>query len=477
MNAESKTGLMRWDGKMKTVKKIICAAGIAVFLSALISCQKNECCVNQTEMKKAGSLYVTEKAGYTDEGITETAEKVFESSDGICRISKMQSYYDVILDYEKGTPEQAGRAYARTILQAACDYEAVMEPYLYENIHIALVNMGNNFELLLPRMNVLLDSLPSEYREEVTAFAEEISGGRHGFAEDGKLSYEETMLFQMIPDALRGTSCSALSLWGEKTLSGKNIMCRNLEWILGSEKQMCRYHSAVHMKKGRKSLTSISILGLLDIVTAVNDDGVFAAILDAGSGDENFEYEGKKCYTFELRKALEDYASAKDIGNFMVSESRNFTYSHNIALSDSGASYCAEDACSSLQDTGRGYSVLRTSETPIFDELTWEHKDAMCILNSYITKGNFDQFSASEGNLVRLVKYNNWLKEKEKFSVADVKELLTQEKVDQKNVVNVHSRNVFHTVIVDYATGEVQAAFTGTDGVQDKPVFVSLGHY
>ena len=105
---------------------------------------------------------------------------------------------------------------------------------------------------------------------------------------------------QIIPDALRPTACSALSLGGEKTVSGKRISIRNLEWNTGSNNQMTKIHAVTHMKKGENSITTVGILGLLDIITAVNDDGVMIAILDVGSKEElPFVYNDKKCYTFE----------------------------------------------------------------------------------------------------------------------------------------------------------------------------------
>ena len=37
----------------------------------------------------------------------------------------------------------------------------------------------------------LADNMRDEYREELFAFAEELSGGLRGYAEDGKISFEE----------------------------------------------------------------------------------------------------------------------------------------------------------------------------------------------------------------------------------------------------------------------------------------------
>ena len=72
---------------------------------------------------------------------------------------------------------------------------------------------------------------------------------------------------------------------------------------------------------------------------------------------------------------------------------------------------------------------------------------------------------------------NKLFEDKQKLTVDQIKDLLTSEVVDQNNVCNIHSKNVFHTVLVDYETGEIQIAFTGPEGVLDKPEFINIGHY
>ena len=47
------------------------------------------------------------------------------------------------------------------------------------------------------------------------------------------------------------------------------------------------------------------------MITAVNDDGVMIGILDVGTvNGMPYVYEGKKCYTFEIRYALEKFDNA-----------------------------------------------------------------------------------------------------------------------------------------------------------------------
>ncbi len=459
------------------MKKIYRYTSMLLIAAVLLSGCGNKAAVeiNSLEVMKPVDSYLTKEVReYKDEGTKETSVSTLSSEDGLCVIKVMPSYYDVTLDYEKGDRASVGKAYGTLIRERMPDYIDVMEPYIYENIRMAYG--GNYTEAAVEtREKVLFESWRQEYREEISAFAEAISGGVHGIAEDGKLSYEEAVLAQMIPDALRPTCCSALSLWGSKTSTGDRITLRNLEWNLGSDNQMGKIHAVTHMKNGDRSLTAISALGLLDIISGINDNGVFAAILDVGSvQDEAYVCEGKKCYTMDLRFALEECSTARDLGELMVSESGNYTWCHNLIITDSNDSFCAEDCVSQVVESGYGKSVLRDCNTPILKGLSWDSRDSLCVVNSFASEGNQDGFSGSNSNIIRFAKYNEWVKAKDKFSPKDVKELITQETVDQYVVQNAHSAGSAQLILIDYHTGSVQVAFSGPDGVTDKPDFIEV---
>lgn len=351
------------------------------------------------------------------------------------------------------------------------EYECVMEPYIYENINTTCPNISNDYSGVEKRMNVIESSLPDRYRNEIKGFAEAVSNGERGFSQNKKISYEEAALLQIIPDTLRGTSCSALSVWGDKSTTGKTITARNLEWILGSDNQMCTAHCVLHMKNKERSLTSISVMGMLSIVTGVNNDGVFAGILDVGSG-EPYTCDGKKSYVYALRYALENYDTAKSVGEYMVSESNDFAFANNIILSDSNGGYCAEDCVNS----DKGKAVLRNSDTPLVENLLWDNNESLCVVNSFACKEN--EFGSSAHNIIRWEKFRKIVDSKEKISIDDIKSALTKEDAE-KDVADgyIHSDSLFHLVIIDYASGKMQAVFTGTDGVKNNPEFIDIGKY
>ena len=60
------------------------------------------------------------------------------------------------------------------------------------------------------------------------------------------------------------------------------------------------------------------------------------------------------------------------------------------------------------------------------------------MVNSYAAKGNQDGFAGNENNIVD-GQIQPIGKRKDKFSVTDVKNLITGEKVNQYDVVNIHS--------------------------------------
>ena len=463
------------------IKKAILSIAAACMV-AMGGCADDNVITGAGMMVKTGSVNVEGVVSYTNESSIDILIDSFISDDGLCSIKKYSSYYDVTLDYEKGTPAQVGSAYADTVRQAVPDYEIVMEPYLYENIRCAFGGRSVNYTALEDRIRTLFGAIPEEYRQEIDAFALAFSQGREGYAEDGQLSYIEVLTMQMIPDALRPTACSALSLGGSRTESGERITLRNLEWNLGSQAQITKVHAVTHMKKHDCSHTDISMLGILDIITAVNDDGVMIAILDIGSDTAAreglpFVYEGKKCYTFEIRYALEHFDNARDAGEFLVAESGDFTWCNNLLVTDSKDAFCCENATSETVAAKRAVSVLRTVDSELMEGLSWDSADSLCIVNSFATKGNMDGFTASDANLDRFMKYNKWVSAKEKFSVADVKAVMAQEIVDQHEVINVHNSGTIHTVILDYETGDIHVAFTKGFCADDVPEYLNVGRY
>ena len=113
--------------------------------------------------------------------------------------------------------------------------------------------------------------------------------------------------------------------------------------------------------------------------------------------------------------------------------------------------------------------------TPLIDGIKWDNPDSLAVVNSFMTEGNRDYLTGVGNNLVRFSKFNAWVGEKDRLTLADVKSIVTRETMDNNSKFQkIHSDNVFQTIIYDYGTGEMDITFTGTEGVQNHPEFVRV---
>ena len=425
--------------------------------------------------------YFVEGEAYTNEGTVEAPIGEYETEDGICHITVFDSYFEVTLDETNCTPYEAGAAYATAIKTIYPDFDASLEPYIFENIRMAFPDITNDYTPVEDRMFTLFNTLDERYQQEILGLAETICGDYHGIYPDEKISVEEMMLMQMVGDALRPTACSGLALWGEKTETGDMLTVRCLEWLLGSENQMSRIHCVLHIINGERSFTAIGFLGILDIQTGINHDGLYVATLDADC-EEPYTCEGRTCYTWALRYVLEEFDNAHDAAQYLYDNSGSYTFANIIMITDGNEAYAAENAPAQLVEAGHGHSVMRTADTPLMSDVSWDSPDSLCMVNSFVSQDNCDLMSNSPVNSIRFSKYNEWVREFGIFDLATLKNMMTQEIVDTElygsNVIeNVHRDILTQMILVDYHTGNVQVAFTGADGVTDHPVFIDIGNY
>lgn len=405
--------------------------------------------------------------------VREKTNTTVRSSDGLCVIECKDSYYDVTLDYEKGSPYAVGAAYAEAIRLAYPDYEAFCEGYIFENIKAAFNDLNGDYTGIENRTEKFCSALEKDYRDELEGFAEKISGDSSGIREDGILSKEEAALAQLVPDVLRGTACSAISADGNVTSTGERLTCRVLEWQLGSENQLCDMHALLHIKNGEKSFLSLSYLGSLTILTAVNDNGVMLGELDVGSLNMvEYSCDNKVSYTYGMRYALENCTTAREAAEYLVSNAPSYPYCVNVLATDKNDAFVAE-----LSVTGvDGTPLIRDGSTPLTDGLKWDSPDYICAVNSFAADGNADGITENTGNLIRWNRYNDLFCGESALSPARMRQLLTCEKTDN-NLTRIRSGGLVHLAVADYSTCTLCAVLTGKDGVDDSPVFIDLGSW
>lgn len=369
---------------------------------------------------------------------------------------------------EKGSHYDVAHAYGEAIRKIFPDFVKIMEPYIYENIYAAFPELTDDFSPVISRMSEIKGQLNEVYVEEIEGLTDALAKEGMPFAMDGVLSKEELCVAQFVPDILRGTQCSGVAAYGEKSETGQTVTLRILEWLMGNENQMAKAHAVVHFKNGEESFTSYGVLSLLEVISATNTSGVFAGILDAGT-EGIYSCEGKKSYTFELRYAIEHYKTAEEIARHMNTQTKNFTYSHNIFVTDPKGAYVAEDCVD-----GEGVAGLRRADSKLMKGLEWHHKNAIAVVNGYVLEGNKDKMTDSDHNMIRWKKFNERLSEYEKVSISDLEDIVTREDPNAYGA-HLYSDYTYQMIAIDSEKGTVDIAFApATDDYPLKPKFVRV---
>ena len=111
------------------------------------------------------------------------------------------------------------------------------------------------------------------------------------------------------------------------------------------------------------------------------------------------------------------------------------------------------------------------------DGISWDQPDSLCVVNAFQAEGADDHLTVNGDNYIRFCKYNAWVGEKERLSGADVKSIVTRESTERySGYHDIYSYLTYHIIILDYATGEMDIAFTGPEGVVDHPAFTKVSY-
>lgn len=458
------------------MKKLI-RKGLAALLAAVLLTGCGSSFVppqSEVPIKPVGNNYIENHY----EGVAPTAEPVLEtftSADGLCVIEKKNSYYDVTLDFEKGSHRDVGRAYGEALMKACGDLGEVFEPYLFENIRNAFPNLDSEYAGVKKRIDAVMENIDPDYRDELEGLAEVMGEGRTGFCEDGSFTEDEAKLVSLVADVLRPTACSAISLDGSRTATGNRLNARLLDWDLGSDRQVCKVQCVLRMKNGKKSFVAVTELGVLSALTAVNRYGLMVSEFDVGSGSNTpFECEGRTSYTFDLRHCVENCKKAREAGEYLVKNSSRYTFCVNALLTDPDEALCAELVCTGNEKDGR--SLLRDGSTKLNKGAEWGDPNVLCIVNCFVADGNHDGLTLDTSNIVRWKKYDQLFCTGEKLTVGRFKELMSCEK-QNKALVNFRNEGTMHMVIADYSDCTLQAVFAGIEKNVDTPEYIDLGSW
>ncbi len=309
------------------------------------------------------------------------------------------THFNVVINYSSGlSRRKLGKAYGEAILEAYPSFEETVDEYLG-----LYCPTEADYQEGLRRIEILRENIPTEYREELEGLADACSGGSDNTLGDGKLSEDEVFILTLLTDVIRGTECSGVGAYGNATDDGQPMVARLLDWNDG-DGLLNGLAAVTTLRQGSKSLCLIGYLGHLGMLSAVNDDGVFAGILDSGTG-QPYSVEGKRSYVMDLRWAMEQYSSLDEVAAYLTDASRGYCYNHNVLMADEDSVAVLENNISGTGDDM--HRALRHDDSALNPGVSWDHDDAICVVNSFVLDGNHDNHTGYSWNRNRWQSYND----------------------------------------------------------------------
>lgn len=401
----------------------------------------------------AGSLLVSCTNGQTLPQSERAAAKV--------TLEKKTRHY--VVNVTEGTPEDTGREYARALKDTP--WARHIDAYLSEFVggYSQLLGMTESqfYGFLRGRAEDLLPSLSEAHRKELMAFAAAGAGTEVSVTNDGLLSQDEIVILSFLPEVIRPSACSAISVFGALAANGGNLVGRVLDWNSGKDGVLNNLNAVVIRKGEAGTTVSIGYLGFLPVLTGVNSNGIFVAEFDSEYG-ATLETAGRRSFPYDLRAALESARAIADVTGTLAAPQLRYPFAFNAIVADGRETVALENA----SPNGEHGADLRTASSTLLDGVTWEFSNALAMVNSNVLKGHFDNHTMDPANTGRWESYRKNLAAAAadgSVTLAEVEELITYHKrpdqIDSLNEGEIYNRSTQYMTLWDSSAKTLKVWF------------------
>jgi hypothetical protein len=233
--------------------------------------------------------------------------------------------------------------------------------------------------------------------DEIEGFASVLGGGTVNIMGDGKLSRDEYLTLNLIPDTCTAYACSATAVFGSRSATGQTIVGRSLDWSTGppgkaetadikaGNNSVVNTNALVYLKTAEKQMVAVGPLGSIGILTGINSDGIFVATLYSDIGAP-YSAVGKRSVMLDIREALETSSTVDEVGAFLGDPSRVYAYNNTMFIAD-------KNIAKVLENDFERNRALRVVDSELNPGITWGISDAIACVNAFMLKGNFDNFT------------------------------------------------------------------------------------
>jgi hypothetical protein len=304
-------------------------------------------------------------------------------------ITPDNGFYHVTINYAAGDRYLIGREYGLKVLAAVPDYEELTDFYLKElqalsapvtDLGIPWTEGAIPFAVMIERAQAIRSRIDPLYLQELDGFASTLSGGSHDELGDGKLSQNEYLILNLVPDIATSTACSTLP---------------------GTKGQFGALNAVVYSVSGSKHVVSFGWLGVLGNLVAINENGVFIANLYSAVG-EPYSAVGRRSILFDIRKAMETCSTLDEVADFLKDPSKLYGYNHNMFLANATTAKV-------LENNFNRNRALRSSDSVLNPGIEWGFDEAVASVNSFLLLGNDDNHTPVPVNTERWANYKMML--------------------------------------------------------------------
>jgi len=307
-------------------------------------------------------------------------------------------YWEVHIDYSSGDRYNIGREYGTKVLSMVQGFEAGGDAYIAASVSgLQQQDPEITYEVLIQRALEISKNTEPRYLDEIEGFASVLSGGTVNIMGDGKLSLDEVLILNFVPDVCTAVSCSATAVFGNRSATGQTIVGRNTDWSTGPPGKTANgnakdgntsagnTNAVIYSKTGEKQVVSFATLGSIGTIVGINSDGIFVSNLYSDIGAP-YSAVGKRSVMLDIREALETSSTVDEAGAFLGDPSRIYAYHNNMFIADKNTAKVLEN------DFERNRS-LRVVGSELNPGITWGIPDAIACVNAFMLKGNFDNFT------------------------------------------------------------------------------------
>lgn len=260
---------------------------------------------------------------------------------------------DVPVLHVAGTPEEMGHQYG-----------VLVGDKVKRNVQ-RMIGLFTEAGVPEPLVNLLLDNVwkrlephtPERYLREMAAIAAGAAAAGHGLTVDDvrritavtnfDLYKREERIFEFLGEEgaalieqmqqAGGMSCTMFAVWGSRTVDGKLLASRDLDWVSQTGMHEDRLVT-VHRPDGLNALVTMGYAGVIGGLAGMNEEGV--AYSEIGAFSVREELDGTP-WTLIVRQVMEEAANLED--GVRIMQGGKHTLGYNFMLADGDPKHYGTD--------------------------------------------------------------------------------------------------------------------------------------